>query len=104
VRDADGLAFSSRNVRLSEEGRARALALSRAIIGVAEVPDSAEAHRRTLRETLSGVEVIYADVVDPTTFRPSSDADSGEARALVAAVVDGVRLIDNGPVLLKGEE
>jgi hypothetical protein len=38
------------------------------------------------------------------TFAVASDADSGEARALVAAVVDGVRLIDNGPVLLKGDE
>jgi len=47
--------------------------------------------------------VVYAEVVNPSTFAPSSDADSGDARALVAAIVDGVRLIDNGPVLLKGE-
>ena len=39
----------------------------------------------------------------PVTFTPSTDTDSGGARALVAAIVDGVRLIDNGPVLLKGE-
>jgi len=44
---------------------------------------------------------VYAEVVDPVTFAPSGDGDSGEARALVAAIVDGVRLIDNGPVLLK---
>jgi pantothenate synthetase len=49
------------------------------------------------------VDVVYAEVVNPSTFAPSSDADSGDARALVAAIVDGVRLIDNGPVLLKGE-
>jgi hypothetical protein len=33
-----------------------------------------------------------------------SDDDAGDARALVAASIDGVRLIDNGPVVLKGEQ
>ena len=105
VRDADGLALSSRNVHLSEDARRRALALSRAIAEVAQAPASASEHRRDLAETLqrAGVEVVYAEVVDPATFAPSSDADSGDARALVAAIVDGVRLIDNGPVQLKGE-
>ncbi|HUZ40207.1 MAG TPA: pantoate--beta-alanine ligase [Acidimicrobiales bacterium] len=106
VRDDDGLAFSSRNVRLSGDARRRALALSRAIARVGEAPDSASALRRTLRATLAegGIDVEYADVVDPATFASSSDADVGEARALVAAVVSGVRLIDNGPVLLKGDQ
>jgi pantoate--beta-alanine ligase len=105
VRDADGLAFSSRNVRLSDEPRQRALALSRAIARVAEAPGSASDLRRTLRETLaeSALDVVYADVVDPVTFVASVDGEVGEARALVAAVVDGVRLIDNGPVVLKGD-
>jgi len=106
VRDDDGLAFSSRNVRLSDEARRRALALSRAIARVAEAPECASAIRRTLRESLdeSDIDVVYADVVDPVTFAASSDGDTGEARALVAAMVDGVRLIDNGPVLLKGDQ
>ena len=105
VRDADGLALSSRNVRLSQAARARALALSRALARVAEAPATASDHRHALRETLesANVEVVYAEVVDPVTFAPASDEDSGEARALVAAVVDGVRLIDNGAVQLKGE-
>jgi pantoate--beta-alanine ligase len=106
VRDDDGLALSSRNVRLSHEGRSHALALSRAIARVGESPDSASAHRHSLRETLANadIDVDYAEVVDPATFAGSNDAQSGDARALVAAVVDGVRLIDNGPVLLKGDE
>jgi pantoate--beta-alanine ligase len=105
VRDADGLALSSRNVRLSGDGRARALALSRALARAAERPDSASELRRRLHETLErgGVDVVYAEVVDPLTFAPSRDDESGAARALVAGLVDGVRLIDNGPVLLKGE-
>jgi pantoate--beta-alanine ligase len=105
VRDADGLAFSSRNVRLSEDARRRALALSRAIALVAQAPATASEHRHNLGATLESadVEAVYAEVVNPATFAPSSDADSGDARALVAAIVDGIRLIDNGPVLLKGE-
>lgn len=105
VRDDDGLALSSRNVRLSLEGRAHALALSRAIARVGEAPDTASAHRLALRTTLANadIDVDYAEVVDPVTLEASSDSESGEARALVAAVVDGVRLIDNGPVLLKGD-
>jgi len=106
VRDADGLALSSRNVRLSEDARRRARALSRAIALVAQAPATASEHRHDLGATLEGanLDVVYAEVVDPATFTPSSDADSGDARALVAAIVDGVRLIDNGPVLLEGEQ
>lgn len=106
VRDGDGLAFSSRNVLLSDDARVRALALSRAIARAGDAPASASEIRRTLRATLAEatLDVDYADVVDPVTFASSSDADTGDARALVAADVDGVRLIDNGPVRLKGDQ
>jgi pantoate--beta-alanine ligase len=105
VRDDDGLALSSRNVQLSDDARARALALSRSVASVAGAPARASDHRRMLRGVLTNadIDVVYAEVVDPVTFAPSTDEDSGDARALVAAIVDGVRLIDNGPVLLKGE-
>jgi pantoate--beta-alanine ligase len=105
VRDADGLALSSRNVLLSDDARRRARTLSRAIARVGEAPASASEHRRVLRQELGNVDVdvVYAEVVDPATFAASGDTDSGDARALVAAVIDGVRLIDNGPVQLKGE-
>jgi pantoate--beta-alanine ligase len=106
VRDDDGLALSSRNVRLSEDARRRALALSRAINDVSSVPARASEIRRRLRKTLerADLDVVYADVVDPVTLAPLSDDDAGDARALVAASIDGVRLIDNGPVVLKGEQ
>ncbi len=106
VRDADGLALSSRNVQLSADARRRALGLSRAINDVAVAPARASEHRRHLREVLASadVDVVYAEVVDPVTLTPSGDEVSGDARALVAASVDGVRLIDNGPVVLKGEQ
>jgi pantoate--beta-alanine ligase len=105
VRDEDGLALSSRNVRLSSEARRRALGLSRALSYVAGTSGRASTMRATMRTILddAGVDVAYAEVVDPRTLRPSSDDESGPRRALVAGFVDGVRLLDNGPVTVAGE-
>jgi pantoate--beta-alanine ligase len=101
VRDDDGLAVSSRNVQLSSEGRAQALALSRAV-GAASQPDTPSTIRQRMRDVLdaAGVDVAYAEVVDPITFVASQDGEVGERRALVAGIVEGVRLIDNAPVTL----
>ena len=106
VRDEDGLALSSRNVALSDVSRKRALALSRAVLGASACERTASEHRAFLRAVLEEVDidVQYAEVVDPRTFAPSSDDDAGEARALVAAIVDGVRLIDNARVTLVAKE
>ncbi|MHB8378526.1 MAG: pantoate--beta-alanine ligase [Acidimicrobiales bacterium] len=104
VRDDDGLALSSRNVLLSPDGRRRALGFSRALRSVIDERRSADAQRAVLRRVLeeSGVEVAYAQIVDPSTLVPSRDDETGERRALVAGVVDGVRLLDNGPVEIVG--
>jgi pantoate--beta-alanine ligase len=104
VRDDDGLAFSSRNARLSKDGRRQALALAEALARVAGHADCASAQRACLAATLrgAGVDVAYADVVDPTTLVPSRDDETGERRALVAGLVEGVRLLDNGPVKIVG--
>jgi pantothenate synthetase len=48
----------------------------------------------------AGVQVAYADVVDPITFLPTRDDEQGERRALVAGVVEGVRLIDNARIVV----
>jgi pantoate--beta-alanine ligase len=83
VRDADGLALSSRNDRLSAEERARALAIPRAL----ETRDPERA-RELLEE--AGLEVDYVVV-----------ADLDGPTLAVAARVGSVRLIDN--VLLEGD-
>jgi len=104
VRADDGPALSSRNALLTPEGRRQALGLSRALRAVADEVRSADEQRATLREVLevSGVEVAYAEVVDPSTLVPSRENETGERRALVAGFVEGIRLIDNGPVEVVG--
>jgi pantoate--beta-alanine ligase len=87
VRDHDGLAFSSRNVRLSADEREHALALPRALQSAIGSPDPVDAARRRL----NGLDPDYVELVD-----------IGNATVLAAAVrVGNVRLIDN--VLVKGE-
>jgi pantoate--beta-alanine ligase len=104
IRDPDGLALSSRNALLTSDGRRRALGFSRALRAVADEPRGADEQRARLREILegAGVEVAYAEVVDPATLVPSRENETGERRALVAGFVEGTRLLDNGPVDVVG--
>jgi pantoate--beta-alanine ligase len=87
VRDADGLALSSRNVRLSPAERERALGLPRALASAAGEPDPVAA----ARASLNGLEPEYVELLD-----------FDDAELLAAAIrVGSTRLIDN--VLLEGE-
>ncbi|GAA4694668.1 pantoate--beta-alanine ligase [Promicromonospora umidemergens] len=102
VREADGLALSSRNAYLSPEEREHALALSRALGAGAAAPDSGgagviNAARQVLDEA-DGVVVDYLALVDPVTARSVADDFSGHALLLVAARVGTTRLIDNQAV------
>lgn len=104
VRDSDGLAISSRNVRLDPSARTRALSLHEALDRAASIEGPAESMRSVMRDVLAAasVEVAYAEVVDPLTLERTGDDETGPRRALVAGVVDGVRLIDNREVYVRG--
>lgn len=97
VRDADGLALSSRNARLDPAGRAQALGLSRALAAMAmAVASGVEAVDTVLaagRGELAALHVEYCAIVDPATLEPVADLAQG-TRALVAARVGEIRLID----------
>ena len=96
-RDDDGLARSSRNTRLSADARARALAIPRALAAAerqARTERSVEVLRSTVWRELADLDVEYAEIVDPDSLAPLTEL--GDAGLLVvAARVDGVRLIDN---------
>ncbi|WP_026441847.1 pantoate--beta-alanine ligase [Pseudacidobacterium ailaaui] len=101
VREADGLAMSSRNRYLSPEERRQALVLSRSLKRVEEMVEQGEraAHRliAAAREVFAeepSVRVDYISVVDPDTLREVSEVSTGTLVAL-AAFVGGTRLIDN---------
>ena len=98
VRDADGLALSSRNVHLSAAERTQALALSRALqaaeAAAAGGAGDPEALRAAAAAELDGVEPEYLAVLDPDTFQPITES-SGRVLVAVAARFGSTRLIDN---------
>jgi pantoate--beta-alanine ligase len=100
IRDADGLALSSRNALLDPCARRRASELHRALRAVQEAvlngAPSAEVAIAAGREQLIAADIApeYFTLADPETLRPVSVVDR-PALALVAARIGGVRLIDN---------
>ena len=101
VRDADGLAISSRNVYLSPAERTQALALSRAVRQAEALAASGERRSSALIESASQVfaavpeiRIGYIAVVDWATLDPVEIAVPGTLFA-VAAYVGPTRLIDN---------
>jgi pantoate--beta-alanine ligase len=89
LRDPDGLAMSSRNVRLSPEERTRALAIPRALrAGLA-------AHTRGLDPAAAARDVLEADRIDLDYV---GVAAFGEPTLVIAARLGRTRLIDNVPL------
>lgn len=104
VREADGLAMSSRNAYLSAEQRSQAVALPRAMqAAIAAMLDG-----QAVADAMAGLEknliasgftsVDYAEVRDPGSIAPVSAPADQPARLFVAARIGGTRLIDNMPV------
>jgi len=109
VRERDGLAMSSRNVRLSAEERAQATALcdalEAAVRAVAWGERSGEALAACMAKEVAKrplATLDYAAVVDPVSLEPVGTI-TGVARALIAAKVGPVRLIDNAALVPPAE-
>jgi pantoate--beta-alanine ligase len=101
VREADGLAMSSRNRYLSASERSQALVLPRALHAMLAAHQAGERTAARLLEagrevmaTEPQVRVDYLTIVDPDTLLPLESASAG-AMAAVAAHVGTTRLIDN---------
>jgi pantoate--beta-alanine ligase len=102
VREADGLALSSRNAYLSTDERKRALAISRGLFAAQKRVQAGGVEVRdlvtTLRQELSSASLRedYVEVVDATTLKSISRVTPEKpARMLVAAFAGATRLIDN---------
>ena len=101
VREADGLAMSSRNMRLTPEHRAVAPEIWKALLRAKEnyswfIPSGLEKLVTTEIEQNPGLRVEYATVADSVTLQPLEDwMDSEHAVLCVAVFAGNVRLIDN---------
>lgn len=103
VREADGLAMSSRNARLSPDARAQALGLSAALATVQLLTTNGERRAALLQAAgtrilaahgIDDASVDYLAIVNAETLEPLDTVTDG-ALVAVAAHVGGVRLIDN---------
>ena len=104
VREADGLALSSRNAYLSPREREIAPALHRAIVDVAakvaksgRIPDAVATSKKVL-ERAGFRHVDYVEVRDAETLAPYDPSARRPGRVLAAAWLGRTRLIDNVPV------
>ena len=106
VREADGLAMSSRNANLDPANRAAALSLStglqlartkarEGVRSTAALHALVEAHIHSF----AGTAIDYASFVDCETLEPVAEADERTVLALAVHIDGKVRLIDNGYVL-----
>lgn len=101
VREADGLAMSSRNAYLAPEDRTHATALYRGLSAARDACRDGERDAAALQNIAravidadGGIRVQYLEVVDPTTLEAVVRAGPGNVVA-VAAFAGGTRLIDN---------
>jgi pantoate--beta-alanine ligase len=101
IRDAKGLALSSRNKRLSKHQLQLALTLSKALAEAAVAAKrgggaaAAYFSASSVFSSTPEAKLDYLALVDKQTFEPIEESFSGEALMIVAANVGDVRLIDN---------
>ena len=89
VREFDGLALSSRNIRLTEKDREVATIISKALKDPSRMKE--------ILATEPDFKLDYAEIIDEKTFQLAS-ANTQNKRAIIAGWVNGVRLLDNAVV------
>lgn len=101
IREPDGLAMSSRNVRLNSEMRARALCISQTLFEAVRLVERGEREALKLRSIVKqafdergGLRADYIEIADIDTLEPIDQIED-RAQLLAAVFVDDVRLIDN---------
>ncbi|MEI8391607.1 MAG: pantoate--beta-alanine ligase [Actinomycetes bacterium] len=99
IREEDGLALSSRNVRLNNESRLRAVSISQGLyhsltLFQSGIRDSQELIVATYQSCIEKIEIDYIAIVDAQTLANVSEVHFGDV-LLFAGTIDGVRLIDN---------
>jgi len=109
VREADGLAMSSRNLYLEEGDRESALSLYRSIVMARKLAAGGlrdaiglERRLREYIESFPGTEIDYVCLVDAESLEPAAAVDDRTLVALAVRIGGRVRLIDNGLVLRDG--
>lgn len=101
LREPNGLAMSSRNVRLSESGRKKAALIHQILQEVKlqkthQSPPDLEIWARSEFLLHPEFQLEYFEIIDAHTFGPLADwQDSDAPLAVVATFIEGVRLIDN---------
>jgi pantoate--beta-alanine ligase len=110
VREPDGLAMSSRNVRLSPQGRQDALCLYRALQHAEKRIDEGErqsaaliAEMREIIEQVPRAKIDYISITDPHHLQPISEI-AHQTLISLAVYIDDVRLIDNTLIYIKKEK
>ena len=100
IRERDGLAMSSRNVRLSRSARQEAVAISQGLLAAQDQFALGSRESKRLVESVVSVlaptsaEIDYVKVIDSASLQELSSASPG-CVIVIAVILDGVRLIDN---------
>ena len=99
IREADGLAKSSRNTYLNAEERQAALVLSRSLTEgkrlIEQGERDAQKVKRTIQAVITPESLAKVDYADITPLRNLEDARQGEVLCAIAVLIGKTRLIDN---------
>ena len=105
VRDHDGLALSSRNQFLTNNGRKKALRIPQVLNNVVQLWNDGmldvtqlEQHAKNLFQKVDGVDLQYVSIVEQNSMTHATVAREHDT-VLIAAIIEGVRLIDNVQLL-----